>query len=97
MKAKDVERIYNISEIYLKLRKKELTTSHVLEMAKRAIKTKNFDMVEKLSNLIFARGEEDEKLDLAKELYRGGLIDLVPLPYRKMMKYRMDKGEMVKP
>ena len=86
MKAKDVERIYNISEIYLKLRKKELTTSHVLEMAKRAIKTKNFDMVEKLSNLIFARGEEDEKL-----------IDLVPLPYRKMMKYRMDKGEMVKP
>ena len=84
--VKATEEVFNISMLYSKMRKGEIDTKEVTILAKKALITKDMEAIEKLSNMVFARGREEEKIDLAKHLFRKGYSDLIPLHYRKFIK-----------
>ncbi len=84
--ATTTEEIYNLSRVYSKMRKGEMETREVVFLTKKALNTKNFEAIEKLSNIVFARGNEEEKLDLARSLKNKGYNELIPLHYRKLLK-----------
>ena len=86
MGVKDIEHIYNISKIYTKMRNKEISIKEVVRLTKKAIEAKNIEAIERLSTLVFARGKEQEKKDIAYELSRKGYEDIIPIRYRKNIK-----------
>lgn len=85
-RRKAIEEVYRISEIYSKLRRNEIKKEEIKRIAEGYLKEKNIGMIEKLSNLIFARFGEEEKMEWAKKLEKEGFEDLVPLNYRKIIK-----------
>jgi|GEM_PF-6852146 len=81
-----------VDAVYKALHRRSMDMRDVIAMTKEATVSGEVHMVAALSNAIFARAEEQDKLRFSKFLYSNGQADLIPLPY--MMKLKNEMGKL---
>ena len=84
--AKDIEIVYRA------LHQQRMNIIDVILMSKEATLAGNLALVSKLSNAIFARADEQDKMLYSKFLYRNGQKEMIPLPYVLKVKLSIDKS-----
>ena len=93
MMAKNLSEIAaEVDAVYKALHRRSMDMRDVIAMTKEATVAGEVHMVAALSNAIFARAEEQDKLRFSKFLYSNGQKDLIPLPY--MMKVKNEMGKL---
>jgi hypothetical protein len=80
-----------VDAVYKALHRRSIDMRDVIAMTKEASLAGEVHMVAALSNAIFARAEEQDKLRFSKFLYSNGQKDMIPLPYAMKIKNEMGK------
>jgi hypothetical protein len=80
-----------IDAVYKALHRRSMDMRDVIAMTKDATMSGDTLMAAALSNAIFARAEEQDKLRFSKFLYSNGQKDMIPLPYAMKIKNEMGK------
>jgi hypothetical protein len=92
MMAKKLSEIAaEIDAVYKALHKRSIGMRDVIAITKEASLAGEVHMVAALSNAIFARADEQDKLRFSKFLYSNGQTDLIPLPYAMRLKNHIGK------
>ena len=80
-----------VSAVYVALHKGHMRMPDVIAMAKEATYAGEGHLAAALSNAVFARADEQDRLRFGMFLYANGQKEMIPLPYVMKVKNGMGK------